>query len=141
MTATQTAAIRPFSRHPIASIKEIALTSVPLMLAALSDTVMLLVDRLMIAHYDAFALSSVVLPGNIAAIFHFSTFAIAGVAVNYVGQAYGKGQNEQIASPIWQMIWFCLLLMPLFMWLGWYSGAWFYRSAIGLPVFHIIAGR
>lgn len=131
---------RAFSLDRPASVRQIVATSVPLMLASFSDTVMLLVDRLVIAQNNAYELSAVVLPGSIAATLHFSMIAIVGIAVNLVSNAHGRGDNDAVADPVWQMLWFSLALIPFFMWFGWYGAEWFLPErywAAGVPYFRL----
>jgi MATE family multidrug resistance protein len=51
-------------------------------------------------------------------IFQFFGIGVAGIAEVFVGQYYGAKKYEQLAKPVWQMIWFSIVLIIPFSIIG-----------------------
>ncbi|MBN9286909.1 MAG: hypothetical protein BGO43_04860 [Gammaproteobacteria bacterium 39-13] len=81
----------------------------PLMLTALSGTLMAFLDRIILAKYDTQAMIAATIAANVVFIFQFGAMSIAMIAEVFVGQYNGAQQWKEIAKPVWQMIWFGLL--------------------------------
>lgn len=96
------------------SVGELWTISYPLILTALSTNLMLVIDRLILAHYSTESMNAAVTAGVICAIFQFSTFAIASIAEVFVGQLNGAKQTHRLGEPVWQMIWFSLMTVFIF---------------------------
>ena len=107
---------RPYqlTKHPVGSIKEIWSLSYPLMLSYLSISSMLFIDRLLLARYSLDAMNACANAGMAGYVFMVLPMMIGSIAEVFAGQLHGSGQKEQMGVPIWQMLWFCLFLAPLF---------------------------
>lgn len=81
----------------------------PLMLSALSGTLMVFLDRIILAKYDTQAMIAATIAANAVFIFQFGAMSIAMIAEVFVGQYNGAKQWSEIAKPVWQMIWFAML--------------------------------
>src|SRR5687767_7282451 len=96
------------------SVKELWAISFPLILSMLSINVMIFIDRLILAKYDTRAMNAAVVAGLIFSIFQYGMMGIAGVSEVFVGQFNGAQKLRRIGEPIWQMIWFALLTIFIF---------------------------
>ncbi|MGD9591053.1 MAG: MATE family efflux transporter [Candidatus Berkiella sp.] len=101
-------------------LRQLWMMCFPLMLTALSGSLMNFIGRVILAKYDTNAMIVATTAGNIAYIFQFGAMSIAMIAEVFVGQFNGAQQFNNVARPVWQMIWFSLicaiamLLMGLF---------------------------
>ena len=86
----------------------------PLMLSALSVQLLLFSDRLILSYYSAHAMSAAAAAGTAFAIFQMGIVSITGIAEVFVGQYNGAQQYHKMAAPIWQMIWFSLATLVVF---------------------------
>ncbi|MDO4974998.1 MAG: MATE family efflux transporter, partial [Alphaproteobacteria bacterium] len=91
------------------SLKNILIISLPLILSALSNNLMFLIDRMILAYYSIDSMNAAAISGNLVAIFSFIFTSIAGISEIYVGQSNGKKCYSDLATPVWQMIYFSLL--------------------------------
>lgn len=129
------------SPHPAGSIRELWHISFPLMLTTLSGSLMLFCDRLILARYSIDAMNAVTLAGSVCAIFQFGTIAIVSIAEVFVGQYNGAKHFKLLGEPVWQMIWFCVMTLLLFLPLGFLAGPLFLPQkyhALGIPYFQWI---
>ncbi len=106
------------------SLKEFSYISIPLMFAALSGTLMLFLDRLVLAHYSTDALNGCVSANVIFNIFEFAAFAIAAMSEVFVGQYNGAKQYAKISEPVWQMLIFSALTALVFWPIGLFGAPW-----------------
>lgn len=83
------------------------------------------IDRLILAKYDTNAMIAATASSNTAFIFQFGALSIAMIAEVFVGQLYGAGKYDEVAKPVWQMIWFALLCAIFFIPLGFYADSLF----------------
>lgn len=113
---------RPLTRYPQGSLQELLAISLPIMLSLLSNTLLTFVDRLMLSNYDIEAMNAAVVGWMVFTIFQYSTIAIASVSEVFVGQYHGAKKLNQLGEPVWQMIWFSLMTIPLFIPLGIWAG-------------------
>jgi len=97
----------------------------PLKLSALSGTLMIFFDRIILARYDINAMVAVTATTNIVHIFQFGAMSIAMMAEVLVGHFNGAGQHTHVGKPIWQMIWFSLLCGVVMIPLGLFAGPLF----------------
>jgi MATE family multidrug resistance protein len=112
------------TRHPIGSLRELCTLAFPLMLSALSGTIMLFIDRLVLAHYNTHVMNAAAAAGVVFAIFQFGSLSVAAIAEVFVGQYNGAKKLSLIAKPVWQMIWFSLMTAPIFIILGIVGPPW-----------------
>lgn len=103
------------TKYPIASFRELLVISFPLMLSALSTNLMLFVDRSILAHYSITAMNSAAASGMVSQAFLFPAMSIAAIAEIFVGQYNGARHYDKVAEPVWQMIWFALCMLILFL--------------------------
>lgn len=81
---------------------------------------MLFFDRLFLGRYDLHMMNAAAAIGTLCAVFQFGSAGIAHIAEVFVGQYNGAGKRQQMGWPVWQMIWFSLMLgvavAPLVLW-------------------------
>lgn len=98
-------------------LKELWRTCVPLMISALSGTLMIFLNRIVLAKYDTHAMLATSTAANIFTVFQFGITSLAMIAEVFVGQFNGAKQYQQVGKPVWQMIWLSLfsglVLIPL----------------------------
>lgn len=107
-------AYQTLTKHPEGSIGELWAISYPLMLSALSGTIMLFIDRLVLARYATESMNAAAAASMFFFIVQFGTISIAAIAEVFVGQYNGAKQYLRVREPVWQMIWFSLLTACLF---------------------------
>lgn len=120
-TTSNAAQLTPYTPG---SLKEFSYISIPLMFAALSGTLMLFLDRLVLAHYSTDALNGCVNANVIFNIFEFAAFAIVAMSEVFVGQYNGAQQYDKIGEPVWQMLIFSALTALVFWPVGLFAGPW-----------------
>lgn len=108
--------------YPSGSLKEIGMLALPMMLTALSNNLMLFLDRIILGHYSLDAMNSAAAAGSATLPFVFGGYAIAAIAEVFVGQRNGAKKYSLVAQPVWQMIWFSCLLMLFFIPMGLFMG-------------------
>jgi len=102
------------TKHPAGSLRELWAISYPLMLSALSGTLMIFLDRIILARYSTSAMNSAAAAGMVFYTFIFAAISIAAIAGVFVGQYNGAKKFNKIAEPVWQMIWFCIFtIIPI----------------------------
>lgn len=104
--------------HPVGSIREIWQVSYPLILSFLSSSIMMLSDRLFLAHESIAALNASAGAGTAAWLFLVIPLLLSSITEVFVGQYHGANQREKMGEPVWQMLWLCLALSPLFIAIG-----------------------
>lgn len=102
------------TKYAVGSKREFWAMTWPLMLGLISSTLMLFVDRLFLAHFDPLALNAAASAGIAYYMFLVVPMGIAAISEVLVGRLHGKEENSAIGSATWQMIWFSLMLFPLF---------------------------
>lgn len=100
------------------SFAKLCMIAFPLMLSALSGTLMLFIDRLVLAQYNAQVMNAAAASGLVFAVFQFGVLSVAAIAEVFVGQYNGAKQYHLLAKPVWQMIWFSAMTTPLFILIG-----------------------
>ncbi len=102
------------TKYPAGSIGELWAISYPLMLSALSGSIVLFIDRLVLARYSTESMNAVISASMFFLILQFATISIAAIAEVFVGQYNGAKNYLRMREPVWQMIWFALLTAFLF---------------------------
>lgn len=105
---------RGLTKYPRGSLRELWSISFPLMLSLMSGSLMLFLDRLLLAKYSLDALNASSNASMIAAAFQFAFISTACIAEVLVARNNGAGKLGQIARPVWQMIWFSLMTAIVF---------------------------
>ncbi len=103
----------------------------PLMLSALSGSLMLFFDRIILAKYDTNAMIAATTAGNISYIFQFGAMSITMIAEVFVGQFNGAQQFKNIGKPVWQMIWFSLMCGIIMVPMGLFGQSFFIPAELG----------
>lgn len=93
----------------------------PLILSSLSTNLMFLIDRFVLAYYSIDSMNAAMMGGNLAGIFTLLLMSIAGTTEIFVGQYNGGNHDEKIAAPIWQMIYFSIISLIIFIPIGYFS--------------------
>lgn len=109
------------TKHPVGSKREFWTLSWPLMLGLISSTLMIFVDRLFLAHYDPLALNAAACAGTAYYMFLVVPMGVAAIAEVLVGRLHGEDKFSEIGSATWQMVWFGILLTPIFVMIGWFG--------------------
>ncbi len=126
--------MRELTRHPNASLKEILVLSLPLILTLISGSLMNLCDRAFLSRYSFIACEGCVSASFLLLLFQAPSVRIASIAQVFVGQKNGAGQPEIIGRHIWQMIWFSLLtsivITPVGLIIGYY---YFSDTVVAVP--------
>jgi multidrug resistance protein, MATE family len=110
------------SRWRAGGIRELIAIAWPLALSIMSANLMLFCDRLFLAHYSTEALNASVNSSVYFWILQMGTVAVACIAEVFVGQYNGAGRLRELGSPIWQMIYFSLLSIVLYLPAGLFGG-------------------
>ena len=121
---------KSLTKYPSGSLRELWAISFPLMLSMMSGSLMIFLDRLLLARFSIDALNACVNATVIAAAWQFAFLTTAAIAEVFVGQYNGAGQHQKIGEPVWQMIWFSLLTGLLFIPLGLFSGPFFLQIQV-----------
>lgn len=123
------------------SIKELATIAFPLILTALSGNLMLFLDRVIVARYSTDALNAVATASILCALFQYGVVGISSIAEVFVGQYNGAKQKDKLGEPAWQMVWFSLSTLILFIPLAFYSGSYLLPENLlgdALPYYKLI---
>ncbi len=107
-------ALHPLTPYPVGSKREFWALSWPLMLGLISSTLMTFADRLFLAYFDTFALNAAANAGMAYYMFLIIPMGIASISEVLVGRLNGEGKYKEIGSAAWQMIWFSIILTPIF---------------------------
>jgi MATE family multidrug resistance protein len=94
---------------------------IPLVLSSFSENLMFLVDRIFLAYYSVNSMNAAIFGGTLAGLCTFMLMAIAGTAEIFVGQYNGAMEDDKIASPVWQMIYFVLFSLILVIPIGYFA--------------------
>jgi MATE family multidrug resistance protein len=94
---------------------------IPLILSAFSENLMFMVDRTMLAYYSINSMNAAIFGGTLAGMYTLILASIAGTAEIFVGQHNGASENDKIASPVWQMIYFVAFSLAIVMPLGYFA--------------------
>lgn len=97
------------------SVRSLFIVSLPLMLSSLSGSLMLLCDRLFLAHYSMGAFNSIVTMSSVILMLQIGVNVCASTADVFVGQLNGADKKLNLSTPTWQMIWFSLFTSILFL--------------------------
>ncbi|MCH9632504.1 MAG: hypothetical protein S4CHLAM6_08400 [Chlamydiae bacterium] len=114
--------------HPIGSISEIWTISWPLILGLVCNGMMIVVDRLMLGKYSLEAMNASSIAGSAAFSFFVLPMVVAGISEVFVGRYHGLGQHNKMGSCAWQMIWFSIFMIPLFLLCGYIFGPYLFKS-------------
>jgi multidrug resistance protein, MATE family len=114
------------TKYPSGSLGELWTISLPLMLSMMSGSLMLFIDRLLLAQFSIDALNACVNASCVGAAIQFMFLTTAAISEVFVGQYNGAGRYHKIAQPVWQMIWFSALTTFIFIPIGIFCGPLFF---------------
>jgi len=104
---------RELTKHPAASLKELFSLSFPLILSALSASLLGLCDRFFLASYSLEAWKAYSTAQGLCFFFQMSLITIATAAQAFISHFKGAGKQYLIGPLIWQMIYFSILSMVI----------------------------
>lgn len=132
------------TKHPIGSLREIWTMSWPLMLSLVSNSLMLFVDRLLLSWHSPLALAAGANASMAYYLFLVVPMAICAISEVFVGRLHGEGRLQEIGRPVWQTVWFALLLAcPLWLVAGYLTDLVFYHTGneeYEIPYFQMLIG-
>lgn len=99
------------TKYKAGGIKELITLAAPLMLASMSFHFMLFFDRLILSKFSLESMNASAAVGLLLFLFSFLGIGAAGIAEVFAGQYYGAKEYKKVARPIWQMIWFGVMLI------------------------------
>lgn len=114
------------SKHPIGSLREMWHIAYPLMLSLLSGSLMMLADRLFLAHYSLQALTASANAGMAFWVCLIVPMLTSGIAEVFAGQYHGSDQKHRMGEPVWQMLWLAVFTIPLFCALAWFAAPYIF---------------
>ena len=101
--------------YPLGSKREFWTMSWPLMLAMISSSLMIFIDRLFLAKYHSIILNAAASGGIAYYIFLVLPMSIASISEVLTGRLHGEKRHKEIGSSVWQMVWFSIFLTPVFL--------------------------
>ncbi|HSX11654.1 MAG TPA: MATE family efflux transporter [Chlamydiales bacterium] len=108
------------TRYPEGSIRELWSISLPLMISTLASLFMIFTDRIFLAHYSLGALNASVNAGTLAWALMSGVGMITAMSEVFVAQYNGARHYKRLGIPVWQMIWFAVfslfIFVPLAIW-------------------------
>lgn len=110
--------------------KELFSLAYPMILAFLSGNAMMFADRLFLANYSMAAMNAAAAAGLIVAVFQYGAAVIASISEVFVGRSHGAGRFDEVSSPAWQMLWFSLGALGVFLLVAKWGGPYL------LPEYH-----
>ncbi len=131
---SETTHSKQLTRFTPGGILELFTISLPLILSLISGGLMLIVDRLFLAHYSSEALAAAVSANMPVWTMQISSVTLVSVAQVFVGQFNGSGQARKVGSAVWQMLWLTGGLALLFLLLTYAGEALLFNSH---PVKHL----
>lgn len=117
------------TEYPVGSLREIWTLSWPLMLSLLSNSCMLFIDRLLLSWHSPLSLAAGANASMAYYLFLVVPMAICAISEVFVGRLHGEGKMEESGKPVWQLVWFALLLsIPLWLVAAFLPNIVFYRT-------------
>ncbi len=115
--------------------------ALPLMLTALSTSLMVFFDRLVLSNFSYHAMNSVLSASTVITVFQYSFLTLTTIATVFVGKYNGAKDYHLVGTPVWQMIWFAAFSSILFIILGMCAGPFFIYESFhdaGIPYYQIV---
>ncbi|MFV0340294.1 MAG: MATE family efflux transporter [Parachlamydiaceae bacterium] len=101
--------------HPVGSKREFWALTWPLMIGLFSTSFMFFIDRLFLAKFDPLALNASASGGMAYWMFLVVPVGISAIAEVLAGRLHGEGRFKEVGKATMQMVWFGLLLTPIFL--------------------------
>ncbi|MDR1591192.1 MAG: MATE family efflux transporter [Puniceicoccales bacterium] len=102
------------TKYEQGSVGELFAISWPMMLSSAAGCLMIFVDRLILSHYSMEAFNACFGAIQWYWAFLFTALEFTLIAEVFVGQYNGARRYQEIGSIVWQMIWFCLALLAIY---------------------------
>lgn len=115
--------------------------STPTILSALSSNIMEVIDQVILARYSSIAMAGAASAATWCMTFLCAAISLVFIAGAFVGNYNGAGKYKFAGMPVWQMIWFSILLFALAIPISVFCGSYVIAPALqieGLPYFHIL---
>ena len=117
------------TKHPAGSVRELWAVAFPLMLSSLCLLVMVFTDRVFLAHFSGEAMNASLTSGTAAWAVMGSFLIVGAMAEVFVAQYNGSRQFDRLGRPVWQMIWFALGSVALYLPIGIWGGPLLFRGS------------
>lgn len=120
------------------SFGELFSICLPLMLTAVSGSLMYFLDRVILARYSVDAMNAAVSGWMAFAVLQFAVYAVASITEVFVGQYNGAKRYRDLGAPVWQMLYFSLMSGIVFIPFAFVAGPWVIPShyeSLGVPYF------
>jgi len=95
------------------SLSYILKVTLPLVLSALTTALMMSIDRFVVSLFSVEAMNALSIAGSYMGVLVMFFSSITAISTVFVGQLNGKCEHEKLAEPVWQMIYFSLLIAML----------------------------
>lgn len=132
---------KPLTIYREGGIRELLYIALPLIMVTFSTQFMLFCDRIILARYSTLAMSAACSAGTVFSVFQLSIISIAAISEVFVGQYNGAQQYHKIATAVWQMIWFSLASIIIYLPFGLYGAFTFVPPELlheGAPYYRIL---
>lgn len=116
------------TRYPEGSLRELCALALPLMLSSLSVTLMIFIDRLLLAHYSIAALNAVANAMTFGWVYLSGWMVLASISEVFVAQYNGAKLEHKLGEPVWQMIWLSVASILFFIPLALGVENWFFQD-------------
>lgn len=129
------------THHKPGSLKELLFFAMPLMVIALSDNIIIALDRIILSHYSLAALNSVTLSSQFITVLQYIIWAVTGMTELFIAKLSSFNQKKEMATPCWQMIYLSLSTIPLIFLLAQYTGSFLLKDnyrTLGMPYYQIM---
>ncbi|MDR1907068.1 MAG: MATE family efflux transporter [Puniceicoccales bacterium] len=129
------------TKYAQGSVRELFTIAWPMMLSSAAGCLMVVIDRIILGRYSAEAFNACF--GVIQWYWAFLSTALEFILIAevFVGQYNGAQRYKEIGSVIWQMIWFCLALLLIYIPLARFVIPYLVAdniAALGVPYLRII---
>ncbi len=110
------------------SVRELWRIAFPLMLSSLSMTGMWFVDRMFIGQYSSVSLNAVAASSGFIWAFCFGFEHLTSMGHSFVARFNGAKKYERLGEPVWQMIWFSFVTIPIFALIATFVGPFLFQT-------------
>lgn len=94
----------------------------------MSSSLMLFVDRMLLARSSLDCLNACTNSGIIASMLQFIFISTVTIAEVFVGQYNGAGRKEKLGEPVWQMIWLSLFTTIIYLPIGAFAAPYIFQQ-------------
>jgi len=116
------------SQHPAGGYRELLLLAVPLMISAGTQSLMHIVDRILLTWYSHDALAAALPSGVFFWAVLSLPFGVAQYVNTFVAQYEGAQRKDRVAASVWQGVYFSIIA----------GGILTIAAPLGIPLFHTI---